>query len=36
MSNRYFEVPNLIDDASPYSYDQDFLVSEVSLEFQVA
>jgi hypothetical protein len=29
MSNHYFEVPNLIDDAGPYSYDQDFLVSEV-------
>ncbi len=31
MSDRYFEIPNLIgEDTGPYRYDQDFLMSEVS------
>lgn len=30
MSNRYFDIPDLMGDAGPYSYDQDFLVSDVS------
>lgn len=29
MSSRYFEIPDLMDDSGPYSYDQDFLVSDV-------
>jgi len=28
MSSRYFEIPDLMDDGGPYSYDQDFLVSD--------
>jgi len=31
MSNRYFEIPDFLTESSPYNYDQDFLVSDVSM-----